>query len=721
MPLTLHPHLKRGLGHDDFYLEPADIIEDAPREHRDPQEQAAKRQRVEKIAAQYIQGRMPVILTASLRGPFNEGWKNPWAKSKKTKRRVSDKENSVGSSKNAISGKAAVRNTKTMEAKRRTRSAGRKALEDATVASPETSRAVHSHVEDFEESHTLETIEVPPATAPSPDHDTSGATEFFSVDTERCLGRQSPQTDPFWLQRPEPSRNVDMRTSPDGSTEVSPMGKRGTRAQPDTTRTLQLAVPKVPVGLRPPLSKAAVPNDINSSASASMALSSLVQPAAPLDNTMTPLSVSRGISPITGPSQNLVPASDVQPAQVRSVAAPMPKLTPATAPKACPAGRAPQSNAETTKKDQPHRVSREDHQEGPAWKVIQHSADQSVDMLSPSQSSNSSLNRGEQACPNMELETRQSQGNPAAQPIPDSSTGFVYKKVGSTKWSISNAPRSKPRAVNFNSSPATKDIATASKPSSQKNTVDEGKAPGAQLAAVEECPQSRNPTSGSQTNEHVQEQQGLRSSHSSQQSAMSTQAAMLLAQLEFQESTFPTSSSETPRPWSQSQEETPRPMLPEPSPAITPLSVFRPQLEQSHPLTSVLRGPPLSTQDLFAAASPFAFSTIKKKPEASQRRYLRMSLMSFNSHDDHVSNVTPQSPSYSDRVPLKEKNVVPSPWRFSFEKELRNSPESFKGSAGRSIGDVELPQLDLDTVLEDCGPTGSLHLADRLLRKLKDS
>jgi hypothetical protein len=145
MPLTLHPHLKRGLDHDDFYIGPTDAIEDVPREHDNTGEQVAKRQRVERIAAQYLKGRLPVISTASLRGPFNDGWKNPWAEHKKSRRRSSDKEISIGN------GKAGVRKGKPVEAKRRTRSAGRKTLEEQAVASPETSRAVQSHVQEFEE------------------------------------------------------------------------------------------------------------------------------------------------------------------------------------------------------------------------------------------------------------------------------------------------------------------------------------------------------------------------------------------------------------------------------------------------------------------------------------------------------------------------------------------------------------------------------------------
>ena len=34
--------------------------------------------RIERVAAEYLKGRPPFILTAGLKGPFDEGWKNPW-------------------------------------------------------------------------------------------------------------------------------------------------------------------------------------------------------------------------------------------------------------------------------------------------------------------------------------------------------------------------------------------------------------------------------------------------------------------------------------------------------------------------------------------------------------------------------------------------------------------------------------------------------------------
>ena len=52
---------------------------------------AAKRQRTEKLAESYLRGQPLFILSASLRGPFDEGWRNPWTKKRKT---VADKESS---------------------------------------------------------------------------------------------------------------------------------------------------------------------------------------------------------------------------------------------------------------------------------------------------------------------------------------------------------------------------------------------------------------------------------------------------------------------------------------------------------------------------------------------------------------------------------------------------------------------------------------------------
>lgn len=46
-------------------------------------ERAAKRQRIEKLAESYLKGQPLFILSASLKGPFDQGWGNPWKKDRK--------------------------------------------------------------------------------------------------------------------------------------------------------------------------------------------------------------------------------------------------------------------------------------------------------------------------------------------------------------------------------------------------------------------------------------------------------------------------------------------------------------------------------------------------------------------------------------------------------------------------------------------------------------
>ncbi|KAJ5712589.1 hypothetical protein N7493_009057 [Penicillium malachiteum] len=46
---------------------------------------AAKRRRIERLAESYLRGQPLFIASASLRGPFDEGWKNPWRKERRVK------------------------------------------------------------------------------------------------------------------------------------------------------------------------------------------------------------------------------------------------------------------------------------------------------------------------------------------------------------------------------------------------------------------------------------------------------------------------------------------------------------------------------------------------------------------------------------------------------------------------------------------------------------
>ncbi|ETI21576.1 hypothetical protein G647_07923 [Cladophialophora carrionii CBS 160.54] len=58
-----------------FYDQDGDIEENE-------EQRAAKRRRIEAHATGYLRGQPVFILTAGLRGPFGDGWQNPWAKQK---------------------------------------------------------------------------------------------------------------------------------------------------------------------------------------------------------------------------------------------------------------------------------------------------------------------------------------------------------------------------------------------------------------------------------------------------------------------------------------------------------------------------------------------------------------------------------------------------------------------------------------------------------------
>jgi hypothetical protein len=510
-------------------------------------------------------------------------------------------------------------------------------------------------------------------------------------------------TNPSWLRRPEPDGKFDMRQSTNGTAEASPSRSRGNLPQPHRRRTLQLAQPKAAFGHRGPQRSVSPANDVHSSASASMTISSPVKPVTQMEDNTD----SHTLRPQETPAgtMSLAP-STFEYAQLQSTSPTMPQRTPLTG-----AGAAA---AELATRPEVSRASQQGRQMSISREVIQRSVERLVDLLDSAPTSttlskqvNESDVRETNAGNTSEAQPRV-QHKLVASPAPNCSSGFMYKKVGTKKWTIGNAPRSKPRAVNFNSSPNNKKTAR-SEPSSQRSRRSEAD-------GSEESPEV--------AAEAQEEQQSMGSEKSSRQSAMSTQAAMLLAQLEFQESTFPMSSLavDTPRPWSQPQEETPQPVLPEPSPAMTPMSVFKPQLDQAHAMTSVLRGPMISTQDLFAAASPFAMSTVKKKPAGPERSNLRMSITSFADQACDADDVSSKSLiSFRNRIPLAEKNAAPSPWSFGYDKGRRGSQDSPDEHTRRSFGDVELPQLDFHTSLDGYGTNGSFHFADRILRNFNDT
>jgi hypothetical protein len=715
MPPTLHPHLKRGLDFDHSHANPEDVIEELPAEYRAPEQQAAKRRRVEAIASQYLRGRPPVILTAGLRGPFDNGWKNPWAKHTREKRRISDKSNGTADSRGGRSRVTASRND--TGANGRVAEAGGRKEDKATkdvsaariisrprIASPEASRAAEDHLDISEQDDSLDNIEAPPATAPLPDEDdVSGATEFFSANTARCIQNRSPLTNPFWIRRPESAR-VNMHKATNGNTDVSPTRSRSRNGHSQSRMEAELrpTLPKAPIRAQSTPQRVVVPEEWRSSASASMVISSPVKHVDTARTKTNAPTVAEGQQP-TGPI-------DLQ--------------TPTTAithdtPRGTVAGQYAQRIVPTV-------TSSMGSQGRPSRDDMQRSAESLVDLMPTSLASTRQPRRSSRKATSSAPTPVAARHDPVASPGPASSNGLICSKIGQSKPQGGNGRRTNPRAVDFNSSPALKQKpAKVSEHGAENMTaVQEATdvSPPGGIVELEGVPaeppkQAEAEADATEIQDEIQE---LRESRSSRTSDWSTQAAMVRAQLEFQQSTFPTMSPGVGRLWTQSQD-TPRPMLTVTSPAITPLSVFSAQQDHPPPNESVLRGPPISTQDLFGAASPFAFSTVKKKPEGAQRSSLRFSFLPDG--DPMLNDATTKSPTPSAdlRIPLKDKNTTTSFWSFVTEKASQGSQKSLGDRSRRSVNDVELPRLDFHTSLDDFGPNRDLHFTDRFLCNIDDT
>lgn len=719
MPPALHPCLKRGLDLDASPVHPSHLVEDLPADHHDAQDGSAKRRRVEAIALQYLRGRAPLILTARLKGPFNsKEWQNPWAEKQR--------EALGGSSKDAV---------RQAQAQRKTRSKA------PQVPSPEASRAV-GHVED--QLYSQPELEPLPATAPIPDdEDQSGGIEFFSVDTNQFVANNSP-INPFWLRRP--ATNISFPAN--SQTDKSPSKIRKRDHRYSSRKSLQLAPPREPLGGRQVPMRATPPGEWRSSASASMDISSVTRPATAIKHQPT-----RQISPPASsakdvPSSSRLREDSAQEEEARSsqaaqyaqieratetpasllkdstvvppedqishplCAQSFDSLVPATIYKMPSTVQVPQSS--------PTRgAAGAGSQTGPSREDIQRSAERLVSSMPESTVREDRPSIGRIVAKGSGLRKKQ-RHDQVASPAPDSSIGFMYRRVGQAKNGIGNLPRTKPRAVSFSSSSPPK-----------KKTIDDSRAPPEKIAPIDhtEVPEDSAANIAADAAEEVimpevqydvvevgtVHEDDQQESYKSRQSQYSTQAAMLLAQLEFQEDSSQSSvSSVTLRPWSQLARNTPPPLLPQPSPAITPLSVFNARTDLSFSDlagNSVLDGPSISTQDLFNAASPFAFSTLKKKSQRPRRTGTRFALTKLN------ESMTGKSPTpLTERVPLKEKNTS-AMWSSTHGKSPINSHKPASQSPQRITNDVELPQLDFHASL-DFGPNADF--TDYFLKELNN-
>lgn len=705
MHQTLHPYLKRGLDFDASPVHPNDLVEEPPAKPHDAQDASAKRRRVEAVALQYLRGRTPLILTAHLKGPFNtKQWQNPWAEKQKK---------ALGGPSND-----AVRQA---QAQRKTRSKA------PQVPSPEASRAV-AHTE--EQLHSQSELEPLPATAPIPDDEEhSGGTEFFSVDTEQFVANNSPMN-PFWLRRPA----ADISFPANSQTDKSPsrIRKRDHRYSP--RKSLHLAPPREPLGGQLPI-RATPPDEWRSSASASMDISSVARLATASRHHTTEQNSQHANPAKDGPDSSRLREDSAQEEEARSsqiaqyaqieeaTEAPISllkdptvlppdahipnplqaqsfdSLVPATTYKMPSTVQVPQSSPT-------HGAVGSGSHSIPSREDIQRSAESFVSSMPRSTRNPERPSTGRTIEKGSGL-PKNHRHDQVASPALDSSTGFMYRRVGQPKNGIGNLPRTKPRAVNFSSSSPANKI-TKDNPDARVETrafANEADMPEEPLAttATNVAEGAVVQKLGHEAREEEEEprKDDQQESYKLRQSQYSTQAAMLLAQLEFQEDSSQLSSSSTTlRPWSQPAHNTPPPLLPQPSPAITPLSVFDARTDLSFgdlAGTSLLDGPPISTQDLFDAASPFAFSTVKKKSQRPRRTSMRFPLTNLN------ESVAVRSPTpLVERIPPQEKNTS-TMWTCTHEKSSVDFFKPMSQSPQRTINGVELPQMDFHTSL-DFGP-----------------
>lgn len=84
--MSRRPFIKRpasSLDSEPFVPLPEDILCPGSDDEKTAQQHRDKRRRIEALAEQYLQGQQLFILSASLRGPLNKGWVNPWVRKRR--------------------------------------------------------------------------------------------------------------------------------------------------------------------------------------------------------------------------------------------------------------------------------------------------------------------------------------------------------------------------------------------------------------------------------------------------------------------------------------------------------------------------------------------------------------------------------------------------------------------------------------------------------------
>jgi hypothetical protein len=661
MHKALHPSLKHGLQYDGLDQSPGDYLEPLPDDQYSPQQRASKRRRVETIANRYLRGQAPLILTAHLRGPFNRIWENPWNGRAPTMQIEGKKADMpmggrVKSSKNPVK-------TKKTKAKKGTTGVPRPSILDCNRDQPVVAplkRSVNSHDVPRAEAYNKESI-VPTTSLVLPEDETTVESQYFSANDEQRSLAGSSEKRSEWLRRrplsPKEQEVLDKWVN-NTSKNLSTPSKRGNREK-EVNDILHLAPPRTPNW---------PDNDWKSSASASMIISPPISnhdihlpPSGPLEiviecaqqqqdslhtedlteTTLSAQSVTHG-NLTNAPSVHLPTHPPVYDHRVvdsgvsREPEPPSSRLRSSTSklqpssPNAQPQTPAPtvldciQSARRLSQMAIQQALSARKTDAGLSKADIQRFAKRCADTRpSPSSAKSSRL--------------------PAKRDESPEQSTFDYRKIGGGK--TSKSAKKKPRHITFDSSPElqkTNDVSKNIDTSRARTRPDIYDVMADAPVIIE--------------HEHDTTQDKVGGEHSQ----YSTQHAMMLAHMEFQEDVFPSPSSETPGPRADKTDTPGMQQTRRLSPVITPFSVFNTRLDETEMpgLDDEPYGPLPSTQDLFENASPFAFSTVKKNIRVPKQSGLRFTVLQ-NAHveraDAGVNDRRSPTPS-GDRVPLKERN-----------------------------------------------------------------
>lgn len=700
---NLHCHLRDGLDFEELTPSTEDLLEPLRDADWDPEQRAAKRRRVETIATQYLRGTVPTLLSTRLKGPFDKNWQNPWSRPIRQDRRrakatLKGKKVEVTSSLKQIARDGA--DTKRKKISRKVSAHSRlRAVENKgkRVGKEEgairTGNGTSNHRD--QDNRGAGQAQTTSTKLTAPRDEQSDATEYFSANTDEQNSQRSSRTDPQWLRRRQSNYNgksleyglnVPLGASPGAS--PSPSRRGVSLGDNQDLGQLHLAPSKAPAFAPGAPGVVALDGTRRSTGSASMTISSPAKmmaekeggPTANLPLQSHSANAKENVIETGGRLRDDSVTSDVssQCTQHDDVTQSFTRVRPEDE----VMGRVTLSvGAQTLDR----KGSSSMH--GPVVQLM------STNESKAKPPSREEILRSAERCTlvattsTKKKKKRKGQYEVAPRPNIDSphiasSTSFMYRRIGDTRAKGRDRGSPKPHPSLSTLSPAIvkdgyaalEDIRAEDSPRqvSQQNTI-----------AVRESVQTHQPRPDvyDVVDNGVVPNESLRSSRAS---LLSTQAAFLQAQLEFQNGSTPSVVSETPRITVYQQNGTEQRETREHSPAITPFHKFNTDLENRHPPESVTHRPVMSTQDLFEAVSPFAFSTIKKKSAIPKRSSLKFAVLPVEQAIEPADPESGKSPTPSaERVPLKERNS-----HFPFKNALNGSQKESQDSPPNKAAEV---------------------------------